>query len=132
MRQFDTGAARDTDTNKLELVWAAGFYDGEGSVSCTANNGKPMSRVQLSIGQREDAEGVPAATLERFMAAVGCGKIYVKSRRGHDIHQHQYIVSSRELVFDVCNKLWPYISEVKKLQMLRAHDNLLGGPYASV
>ena len=105
------------DTNDdLELAWAAGFYDGEGSLCCTSNNGNIDTRVQLSIGQK-DYNGEISDTLLRFQNAVGLGTIYVKSRReGHDIHQHQYLVCKKADVKIVINLLWPYLSQAKKDQ----------------
>jgi len=112
MREFETGATRD----QIELAWAAGFYDGEGSISCTSNNGNPFTRVQLSIGQKNDGDAI-ATVLTRFQKAVGVGKIYRKTRIGREIDQHQYIVCDKKGVQKVIHALWPYLSPVKKRQI---------------
>lgn len=123
MRKFNTGATRDDDTNKLDLAWAAGFYDGEGSVSCTSNNGKPFTRVQLSIGQKNDGEEI-AEVLLRFQRAVGLGNIYRKTAAIREIDQHQFLISKFQDVKDCLRLLWPYLSTIKKHQAIRA-SNLL-------
>ena len=115
------------EENKIELAWAAGFYDGEGSVSCTANNGNPYTRVQMSIGQKNDAEGNVCETLRRFLTAVGIGKIYAKSVTGKEINMSQYQVCRRIEVESVLLALWPYISEVKKVQAKAAFRLLDSG-----
>ncbi len=99
-----------------ELAWAAGFYDGEGSISCTSNNGNPHTRVQLAIGQKNDLDGSIAEVLCRFLNAVGVGKIYKKTRSDKEINQHQYLAAKRFDVELVLNKLWPFLSTVKKNQ----------------
>lgn len=115
------------DTQKqLEIAWAAGFYDGEGSVSCTANNGNPQTRIQLSIGQKND-RGEIAAVLERFKKAVGVGKIYRKTRNDKEINQHQYLISKAEDVQAVINILWPFMSYKKRHQAANAMAKLFNG-----
>lgn len=112
---------------EIELAWAAGFYDGEGSVSCTSNNGNPNTRIQLSIGQKNHSDGTIAKVLTRFMNAVRTGKIYKKTRIGKEINQHQYLISKESDVFVVLEKLWPYISEQKKDQATKAMLSLSEG-----
>lgn len=125
IREFSTGAIRDTD-QELELAWAGGFFDGEGSTCCSVNNGKPHTRIALSIGQKNEDTGQPAETLQRFKKAVGLGKIYKKSCRGKDINQSQWSVCKRIDVFDTMLKLWPYISTTKRKQMRKALHLFLG------
>lgn len=51
-----------------ERAWAAGFFDGEGSVGLHVNNKK--KRLQVSISQSNGPE-----LLERFARVVGVGKV---------------------------------------------------------
>ena len=51
-------------SEEIELAWAAGFWDGEG---CTYRSPRQWF---MEVNQTE------VTTLERFMAAVGVGKIY--------------------------------------------------------
>ncbi|KKN48386.1 hypothetical protein LCGC14_0653330 [marine sediment metagenome] len=112
--------------HQLEIAWAAGFYDGEGSVSCGSNNGNPQTRIQLGIGQKNDGDKI-AAVLERFKKAVGVGKIYRKTRKGKEINQHQYLISKEKDVHKVINKLWPFMSYKKRYQATTAMAKLSEG-----
>lgn len=117
MRKFKTGATRDSE---LELSWAGGFFDGEGSFSCCKNNGKKFTRIQASIGQK-NYNGKVSDTLIRFKNAVGVGKIFKKSRTGKEINQHQFLVCKLSDVKTFVKKILPHISKPKKDQIIRAN-----------
>jgi len=102
-----------------ELAWAAGFYDGEGSMSCTSNNGHLYTRIQFSIGQK-DYNGCVDERLERFKAVIGVGKIYVKALRGRETNQHQFLIMKTLDIRKAIGLLWPYLSIPKKRQAIRA------------
>lgn len=55
-------------TDELELAWAAGFFEGEGSVFVHSS---PSYPVAASLDQTEGE-----ALIRRFHAAVGKGKVY--------------------------------------------------------
>lgn len=96
--------------DKFELAWSAGFYDGEGHCGPHRHNGGTGAR--LSIGQRDPA------VLERFKAAVGdVGKIYGPYPDGCGVSYH-YRVGRQEDLIRVVNRIWPYLSEIKKKQIL--------------
>jgi hypothetical protein len=61
--------------NKIELAWAAGFYDGEGCIYCHhyGNKEKFVPRFSVSQNRKEP--------LFRFQKAVGgCGRVVIKKR----------------------------------------------------
>lgn len=76
MRTFATGATRDTETDKLELAWAAGLFDGEGSVikehkeGRRRKDGTQRSYPRLYVGNTDQE------LLERFQTALQAGKIH--------------------------------------------------------
>jgi len=123
IRKFESGATRDTEDNKpdyeINIAWATGFYDGDGSMCCTSNNGKKYQRLQLTIGQK-DYNGKVADTLVKFKNIVGCGYIYQKNKKGKEINQHQFFVTKREDVKKVINLLWKHLSISKKNQAIKA------------
>lgn len=120
IRKFASGATRDTDKDKLEdIAWAAGFYDGEGSMSCTSNNGKVHARLQLSIGQK-DFDNRIADTLLRFQRIVNCGHIYVKTLKGRETNQHQFGVFKALDIIKIIYLLSKHLSLSKRLQARRA------------
>jgi len=112
LRKFSTGATRNLDEN---LSWAAGFFDGEGSTSCTKNNGKVDARLQVSVGQK-DYRGEVSPALLRFFGAMGCGHIYHKAHYSRDMNQHQFQACSYGDVVECLRKMWPYLSQPKKDQ----------------
>jgi len=126
IRVFDLGGKRDTDINAVGISWAAGFYDGEGSVSCGNNNGNPDTRIQLSIGQK-DYNGHIADTLEKFKAIVKCGHIYQKVKTGKEINQHQFLASKASDVYHIITLLWYHLSTSKKEQAKNALFKLSKG-----
>ena len=124
MRNFSSGATRDSDEEKydeIEVAWAAGFYDGEGSTCCCANNGNPFTRIQFSIGQK-DYNGKIADTLLRFKEVVKCGYIYRKTRIGKEINQHQFFICKPKDVEKVLRLLWKYLSKSKREQANKAFN----------
>lgn len=107
----------------IELAWAAGFYDGEGST--TLSNKYIKGRVphkpsiRMSIAQCEDRygkEGSIPEVLLRFQKAIGHGTIvYVKARS--DKHRAQYLWWA--CGFDctlIYEKIGAYLSSEKRIQ----------------
>jgi len=101
----------------LELVWAAGFYDGEG---CTKVNrqssqyGTTWTSVHIEINQ------VDRYVLDRFQRAVGVGAVkgpYKKLAPNHR-PQFSYRCGAINEVRYVILALWPYLSPVKQEQAL--------------
>lgn len=113
MRTFETGATRDDDHTKIDLAWAAGFYEGEGSCCCTYNNGKKYNRIQITLAQNNDGDS-PAETLIRFRKIMGCGYLYKKTDK-----QHQFVAQSANDVLECINTLWDYIGTKKKEQITK-------------
>jgi hypothetical protein len=102
-----------------QLAWAGGLYDGEGSISCTSNNGNKHTRIQLSLGQKNDKNNKIAEVLIKFKKAIGFGNIYKKSKTGYEINQHQYLICDYKKVLKAIKILWPYISRVKRKQIVK-------------
>lgn len=100
-----------------ELAWAAGFFDGEGSV-VTARGGTASPRLYLSQASAEEL--LPHSALLRFHRAVGehgriSGPRYLPdawSRRP----QWRWEAASLEVVQSVIALLWPYLARVKRAQ----------------
>ena len=97
--------------NHTELAWAAGLFDGEGYVGWVKNCG-----MRLSIGQ------VHRYVLERFMSAVGVGKIvgpYAFKQRIDGYNRkprYDYVTQTHESIQAIACVLWPHLSAVKREQ----------------
>lgn len=99
-----------------ELAWAAGFFDGEGSIY-TAKMGKKAGKhtIHLDIAQTDPE------VLNRFYSAVSVGKVYgpytpkTKNSRPY----WRYTAASYKSCQYVIAVLWEFLSPVKKLQAER-------------
>lgn len=82
--------SRDTD-----LAWAAGLYEGEGSVSMLNRPGDPPDAPRTARGRRKPCQYQQASmqtadedVLRRFAAIVGMGNVYtLKPRPGREHHK---------------------------------------------
>jgi hypothetical protein len=100
-------------SQREELAWAAGLYDGEGSCGCYGkHDGRARKssywQIRLSVGQHYDPE-----VLHRFVAAVGVGKVYgpYEGRKW----SVQCVGANAEIIIE---RLWPWLSGPKRRQYL--------------
>lgn len=108
------------DLHREQLAWAAGFFDGEGSVHFTHKNftrhGNPTNSgyMRLTISQKlvgEETWWGESESLERFRTAVGgIGQIHVMQTQ----QLHKYNVSNFQHIQAVIAMLWPWLGEIKK------------------
>lgn len=111
------------------LAWAAGFFDGEGTIAAYHHRGadraaKPVIRIAQ----------VDRRPLDRFRLAVGrgsvIGPIIPKGHKTWSEH-HAYKLTNFEEVQAVIVMLWPFLSEpkreaaVKALQIMRSWFEML-------
>lgn len=122
-------AAERTDRgvkSVLELSWAAGFFDGEGSFFATSNN-RHLRAVALRIAQ------VRREPLDRFRDAVGLGRVDA-ARKTTDNPKHNpvfvYQVQGSYAVL-VMQRLLPHLSLPKLEQYERAMVLFLDCPYVT-
>lgn len=95
-----------------DYAWCAGLFDGEGSTSVLKAQRDKYGYVRMNVPQKI------REVLDKFHSIVKVGKIYkIKCRDMHSLD-----IYKREDVVDCLNMLWPYLSEVKKLQALKAFD----------
>ena len=90
---------------EIELAWAAGFFDGEGTTSCLRARRDKYIYIRMSIAQKFPE------LLEKFRDIVGYGKVYSNSRG-----MYSWDCYKQSDVPKVLTLLWPYLSEIKKKQ----------------
>jgi hypothetical protein len=101
--------AIDTD-----YAWAAGFFDGEGTVG--VNRGAPnklgvqRAYLRITVAQK------PRPLLDRFQAIFEGGNVYHDKKR----NMHTYSAASQPMAFAVICHIWPYIGEQKRRDFVRA------------
>src|SRR5438309_46060 len=89
----------------LELAWAAGLFEGEGSIHCKPQ-GKRGSGAQLRLGMNDKD------VVERFRAIMGCGGLYPhRPGTGSTKPNWTWYVYSAEKVSAILNALLPYLGQ---------------------
>jgi hypothetical protein len=109
--------------DSTELAWAAGFYDGEGSVwyrppvrSGASSSRGGQGHVRISVQQNDPY------VLERFKAAVGCGRVVGPYERKTGKHNPFWTYEAHrfgEVMAVVCF-LWKFLSPIKREQLRAA------------
>ncbi len=103
--------------NPIELAWAAGFWDGEGSCGCYRKNDGKKRKASNSY-LRASVNQIDREVLDRFCEAVGLGKVYgpyvgITTQWAWQLHGEKV-----RLMFE---RLWPYLSRIKKEQAFAAY-----------
>ena len=100
-----------------ELAWAAGFWDGEGSCGCYGRNDGRKRKASNSY-LRASVNQIHREVLDRFCAAVELGKVY-GPYVGRNT-QWEWQLHGEERVRLLFERLWPWLSSVKREQFLAA------------
>jgi hypothetical protein len=102
-----------------ELAWAAGFFDGEGTVGTTVGSSDTLY-VRLQITQSGSDDVVPEV-LTRFQAAVNLGTIYGPYYYGDNTYARYVLTIAGYVgVRKVIDLLTPYLGSVKRNQAEKA------------
>ena len=101
--------------DKEQVAWAAGFFDGEGTTYLRTRKGKGNRNYvcpTIRIGQSGDPE-----VLHKFKNIFGIGRVNgpFKYREGRK-PIYQYSCDSYKSAIPIIKAMWPYLSNVKKLQ----------------
>jgi hypothetical protein len=122
------GAGGAAMGSEVELAWAAGFFDGEGSVSVHRDK-RPGRRpaIRLEIEQVDDRP------LFRFYVAVGgLGSHSIRSGpRGPNRRVLYRIFAANEPALTILGRLWPWLSEPKREQIVRVLNEIGEGRYVA-
>jgi hypothetical protein len=113
----DAGAVRKAAT---EHPWAAGLFDGEGSVWETKKPAYPRWRGLAMELPQSSLAGIPE-TLTRFHAVVGVGVISgprVQRNPWSKKPQYRWRTSGRRAVGHVIRSLWPWLGAVNRARLL--------------
>jgi len=99
--------------DREELAWAAGFFDGEGSIGCyTHENGKGYRspRLVLQIAQTD------RFVLDRFQAATGVGRVSgpFKPKTKNSNPYWRMTTESHQNVQAIVAMLWAWLSPQKR------------------
>lgn len=103
---------RPVAIDRVELAWAAGLFDGEGTTFVT-------KRGHLRVAITQAAEKEPPAVLHRFHAAVGAiGYVYGPIREKNRNFQPKwyYRAHGLEMGQAVLALIWTWLGPVKRAQ----------------
>lgn len=97
------------------FAWAAGFYDGEGSLTLVKSKKglqRQYYRLNLNVVQTD------RSVLERLQQALPYGKIYGPYRQGRGHHKDywQWHVDVFQNIQQAICCLWPWLSQPKRAQ----------------
>ena len=101
--------------SQTEIIWAAGFYDGEGNIGfnkCSTKHYKNSQYYMLDLG-------IPQVDLEsitRFAEAVGVGKIYGPYQRNPKWRPIYAYRARNAKALQVFTLLEPYLCTAKRTQ----------------
>lgn len=101
-----------------ELAWAAGLFDGEGTVFASATLHGERRRVRLCAA----VAMTTVETVQRFHSAVGVGAINGPYQKQGPRRKPQWIwrAGSEADVRGVIAAIWPWLSEPKRRQAVEA------------
>lgn len=102
-----------------ELLWAAGFFDGEGHAAFRRSARYCDKQRRVYQTSMIDIRQKDRRVLDRFAAAVGCGKIYGPYFNKNFPNSGYFClaIGKGKDVVAVAEKLLPYVSAVKKGQL---------------
>lgn len=130
-RSTHPNAADWTTPSDPEVAWAAGFFDGEGSVFVTHNKargGTMPHKEYVSTSPVISLAQVDRRPLDRFLTALGRELPKVrgpyKPRGGNSSPYYKWEISGRPSVCQTLIRLWPFLGEPKKEQAYRTWDKL--------
>ena len=106
-------------TSREEMAWAAGLFDGEGTIGVRRNGPAARTRrIGLALGMTD------RTVVERFASALGgIGRVYeprVSSRYPLVKPVHVFAIHSFERTQATIAALWSWLSEPKRNQARRA------------
>jgi hypothetical protein len=96
---------------ELEVAWAAGLFEGEGSVYVCKVGDRTRAGVELSSTDED--------VILKFVSIIGFGKIAKRERPPHKTHWRWYLYNRDEII-EVIELLLPYLGERRTIDAEKA------------
>jgi len=104
-----------TDDEKL-IAWAAGLFEGEGSLFAAKQN-RPDRPHKIYVYQRMSVTSTDLDVLEKFQDVVQCGLIHFSRRaKLHHKDVYHWVCNNSNQTMMVVQAFWPYLGERRKQQ----------------
>ena len=119
---------------QVERAWAAGLFDGEGSVVVVRRRGSDHRGLQLYLSQSHPT--APPETITRFHSAVGeLGTLsgpHPPRSPWSRLPQYHWQANGRHVVSGVVRLLWPWLAPVMRHRIVTVSDLLDPGTVEGV
>lgn len=100
--------------NDNDLAWAAGIFEGEGTIVTYWPNTMKYPALSLAVSMADED------VVQRFAAVVGTGKVDELRRRGEKKTMYRWKISRRSEVERVLTDLLPYLGQRRTGVALKA------------
>jgi hypothetical protein len=102
-----------------ELAWAAGFFDGEGTVVYSLRR-TPVGTAQRSLGIQ--VAQIDREPLERLVAVLGVGYVRgpYKTKNPNAKPYFVFAANGEESIQAIAAMLWPWLGSAKRVQFTEA------------
>ena len=118
-------AAKPQPDNELRLAWAAGLFEGEGSIGIRQD--RPHANKKLYRYLRLQLDTTDKDVLEKFFTVVGIGNLYGGasgySTSGTIKPVWKWIVSGSKAV-ELINKLAPFLGKRRNARLQEVKEEL--------
>lgn len=107
--------------DREELAWAAGFFDGEGSVGSYPRGHKGAPRIMVQVAQ------VDREVLDRFAAVIGEGVIRgpLENNGSNSSPYYAFSIDGHHRVQHAMCLMWNWLGSVKKEAFIKAANTYL-------
>src|SRR5688572_7675700 len=101
--------------DRTELAWAAGFWDGEGSIYLSGALRRATRHPQARINQA-DQGGMPDVLLRFHRAVQGAGALHGPERKPGRRDLYYWVASRRAEIIEVARSIRPWLGPIKTAQ----------------
>lgn len=92
--------------HEVEIAWAAGLFEGEGSITIQRSGDRGRLRVRFTLAMTDED------VVRRFQCILGCGSVYgPKMKKGATKPQWTYYVGRPEQIQRIAGLFRPYLGE---------------------
>lgn len=106
--------------NEIDLSWAAGLFEGEGTFTLSRWHGNSIGpKAALVMGDEE--------IVNRFHRIVGLGRVCIENRKQRASHHkvmYRWTVSERSEFLDFASLLMPYLGARRREQLIVVLDSI--------
>jgi hypothetical protein len=98
--------------SEVDIAWAAGLFEGEGSLSIARRRERGYPLFRVSSNDKD--------VLERFAAIIGCGHVRTRQKPAKAQHKQQYefTLTRQQQARDAFYAMYPWLGERRRTRGL--------------